>query len=121
MPLTQSGPNWTDQTGTSETISIQPVPPLTSTLVTFTAATYGTNQDGTPINLPGVAGKTSLTFPVLSGFNRLLFGLISPAPQLQTVNIVQGATILSTVSVQFNSGTGTLRIMGTETTVGGQN
>jgi hypothetical protein len=120
MPLTFSGPDLADQTGTSETISIQPVPPQTSTQVTFTAATYGTDSDGTPQTLPGVAGTTSLTFTVLSGFNRLVFGLASPAPQLQSVNIVQGDTLLSTVSVNLHSGTGSLPIMGTGTAAGGQ-
>jgi hypothetical protein len=119
MPLTFSGPNLADQTGASDTISIQPVPPQTSTQVTFAAATYGSEKDGSPHNLPDVAGKTSLTFTVLSGLNRLVFGLISPAPQLQSVNIVQGETILVTVSVEFNSGVGTLPIMGTGAAEGG--
>jgi hypothetical protein len=122
MPLRRSGPNYTDQTGTSETISIQPIPPQTSTQVFFTAASYGLNPDGTSRTLPGVAGKTSLTFDVLADLNRLVFGLASAAPQLQNVNIMQGTTLLSTVSVQQHSGTGTLRIVGTPVpaAVGGQ-
>jgi hypothetical protein len=112
MPLKRSGPNYADQTGTSETITIAPVPPQTSTPVTFTAASYGTNPDGTPRTLPGVAGKKSLTFKVLQGLNRLVFGLVSPTPQLQSINIMQGDTVLSTVSVELHSGTGSLRIVG---------
>jgi hypothetical protein len=117
MPLKKSGPNYADQTGTSETITIQPVPPETSTQVFFVTANYGAETDPPP----GVAG-TSLTFNVLQGFNTLVFGLASAAAQLQSVNIMQGVTLLSTVSVQFHSGTGSLRIMGTTAPVaaGGQ-
>jgi hypothetical protein len=123
MPLTRSGPNYADQTGTSETITIEPVPPQTSTQVVFTAATYGPMQGSPAQALPGVAGTKSITFRVLSDLNVLLFGLASPAPQLQSVNIMQGTTLLSTVSVEFNSGTGSLRIVGTPepTVAGGKN
>ena len=123
MPLKKSGPDYADQTGTSETITIEPVPPATSMQVFFTAASYGTEPDGTPTTLPGVAGKKALAFKVLQGSNRLVFGLASSTPQRQSVNIVQGTTQLSTVSVEFHSGTGSLRIMGTPAPVatGGQN
>jgi hypothetical protein len=113
MPLKRSGPNYEDQTGTPETITIQPVPPQTSTEVIFTAATYGPMQGGAPQTLPGVAGTTSLTFNVLSDLNSLVFGLASATAQLQNVNIMQDATLLSTVSVELHSGTGSLRIVGT--------
>jgi hypothetical protein len=124
MPLKKSGPNYADQTGTSETITIQPIPPEPSTQVFFTAASYGTKPDTTPNTLSGVAGKKALAFNVLPGLNKLVFGLASPTPRLQSVNIMQGATLLSTVSVEFHSGTGSLRIMGTPATdsaAGGQN
>jgi hypothetical protein len=114
MPLKKSDAHYTDQTGTSETITIEPLPPQTSTQVAFAAATYGTKPDNTPQRLPGkVAGMQSLTFNVLPGNNRLLFGLVSPTAQLQSVRIMQDATLLCTVSVQLHSGTGEFRITGT--------
>ena len=113
MPLVRSGPNWEDQVGASETITIEPIPPQTATQVSFTAASYGITPDKTARTLPGVvAGAKSITFTVIPNVNRLVFGLTSPSPSLETVNIVQGATLLGFVSVQSHAGTGSLRIKG---------
>lgn len=112
MPLKKVGPNYEDQNDTLDLITIEPEPPQASTLVTFTAASYGKKLDGSPHTLAGVAGNTSLSISVLPGLNRLVFELVSPAPQLQSVNIVEDGNVLETVSVQFHSGTGSLHIMG---------
>ena len=102
-----------DTTGTQETISLQPVSPATSTNATFASASYGTDGSGTPQPVVITPDGKSLSITVLNGVNPLVITLISPNPDNETVQLVQGSTLLEHVVLSRHSAVTTLFIKGT--------
>jgi hypothetical protein len=112
MVLTPGSLFESDATGTSETITLKPVPPATSTQATISSAFYGTDSQGASTQVP-VTGGTSVTITVLSGMNQLVLNLISPNPRDESVQITQGTTVLANPTIRQHSGSSTIFIKGT--------
>lgn len=102
-----------DSTGSSETITLQPLSPATTTDAAIASAFYGNDDSGHPKPASVAADRKSVTITVASGINSLLVTLVSPDPDDQTVLLSQGATELATPTVRNHSGVSTIFIKGT--------
>jgi hypothetical protein len=98
-----------DTTGATETISLKPLPPATSTNVSIASAVYG----APPQVVPVAADRKSVSIKVLDGINALVITLVSPSPNDETVQLVQGSTQLALVTVRQHSGVSAILIKGT--------
>lgn len=101
-----------DTAGTSETISLLPVPPATNTQVLIGTAFYGTDSSGAPKPVTVSADRRSLTLNMIAGINSLTVTLTSPDPSNQPVNLVQGSLILATPTVRNHSGFSSIFLRG---------
>lgn len=102
-----------DATGSNETISLQPVSPATSTNATIASAFYAADDSGSPTPASIAADRKSLSFTVAKGINPLVITLVSPNPNNETVQLVQGSTLLEHVVLSKHSAVTTLFIRGT--------
>jgi hypothetical protein len=102
-----------DSTGSTETITLQPVSPATSTVVLIASAFYGKDESGHPKPASIAQDRMSVTITVLSGINSLVMTLVSPNPADETVQLCQGSTALATPTVRNHSGVSTILIKGT--------
>jgi hypothetical protein len=102
-----------DATGSSETITVQPVSPATSTNATIASAFYGTSHNGAPQPAAIAADRKSLTITVSAGMNPLVITLVSPNSNDETVQLCQGSTMLADPTVRNHSAVSTIVINGT--------
>jgi len=102
-----------DATGSTETVTLQPLSPATSTGASIASAFYGNDASGHP-KLAAVADdRKSVTITVASGINSLVITLVSPNPNDETVQLCQGSTVLATPTVRNHSGVSAILIKGT--------
>ena len=92
-----------DNTGTSETIMLQPA----SSKATIASAVYGGEL------VPVADDRKSLTFTVLKKVNPLVITLASPNPDDEMVALVQGGTTLARPVITQHSGVSSILIQGT--------
>ena len=102
-----------DNTGSSETITLEPVSPATSTNATIASVFYGTDGQGSPQPVPIAADRKSLSITVLQGVNPLVITLVSPNPNDESVLLTQGSTKLANPTVRQHSAVSTIFIKGT--------
>ena len=69
MALTPGSIFESDTTGATETITLSPAPPNTSTLARIASAFYGTDATSTPIPATVAADGKSVSIKVLLGIN----------------------------------------------------
>jgi len=113
MSLTPGSIFESDMTGASETITLSPAPPNTSTQAQIASAFYGQDASSTPIPAQVAADGKSVSITVLPGINSLVMTLVSPDPKTETVLIGQGDNIFATPTIESHSGVSTLFIKGT--------
>lgn len=102
-----------DATGSSETITLQPLSPATSTSASIASAFYGNDASGHPVPASVANDRKSLTITVASGINSLVITLVSPNPADETVQLCQGSTVLATPTVRNHSGVSAIFVKGT--------
>lgn len=102
-----------DSTGSSETISLQPASPASSTSALIASAFYGNDGSGHPKPASVAADQKSVTITVTSGINSLVITLVSPNPDDETVELCQGSTQLADPTVRNHSAVTTILIKGT--------
>jgi hypothetical protein len=95
-----------DATGAIETLTLRPIAPASSTLIRIASVAYN------GVTIPADPSGTSFTFTVLSGFNLLTVGLIAPTFSTETVQLMQGATQVATVTVNGTAGSAQIYIKG---------
>jgi hypothetical protein len=102
-----------DSTGSSETITLQPVSPAPSTNAAIASAFYGNDASGHPKPADVAPDRKSVTITVVSGINSLVITLVSPNPNDETVQLCQGSTQLANPTVRNHSGVSAIFIKGT--------
>jgi hypothetical protein len=102
-----------DSTGASETITLQPVSPATTTNAAIASAFYGNDTSGHPKSADVAPDRKSVTITVVSGINSLVITLVSPNPNDETVQLCQGSTQLANPTVRNHSGVSAVFIKGT--------
>ena|SRR5260370_26987091 len=102
-----------DNTGSSETISLQPASPASSTSALIASAFYGNDLGGHPNPALVAEDRKSVTITVAPGINSLVITLVSPNPNDETVELCQGSTQLADPTVRNHSAVSTILIKGT--------
>lgn len=113
MALTPGSLFDSDSTGETETILLEPLPPMTTTQATIASAFYGTDSQGTPQPAQIAASGKSLSFKVLSGINPLVITLVSPNPVDEIVQLTEAGTVLANPVVSRHKAVVTIFIKGT--------
>ena len=81
-------------TGTTNTIILEPLAPMPSTLATIDSAFYGTDDQGNPKPADVAQDGKSVSFKVLPGVNPLDINLVSPNPNDEMVQLRQGGKVV---------------------------
>ena len=102
-----------DATGSSETITLKPVSPATSTGATIASAFYGNAPNGAPQPATIATDGKSLTITVIAGMNPLVVTLVTPNPNDEIVQLCQGSTMLADPTLRNHSAVSTIVINGT--------
>jgi hypothetical protein len=112
MALTPGSIFESDTIGASETITLSPVPPNTTTQALIASAFYGTDATSTPVAATVSPDGKTVTIKVRAGINSLLMTLVSPSPASETVSLGQGSNTFATPTITAHSGVSTLFIKG---------
>jgi hypothetical protein len=102
-----------DATGATETITLEPLPPATSTAATIASAFYGTDDQGIPQPVQIAVDGKSMSFTVLTGVNPLVITLVSPNPNDEIVQLSEGGTVLANPVLSRHKAVFTIFIKGT--------
>jgi len=102
-----------DATGTTETITLEPVPPATSTAATIASAFYGTDDQGAPLPVQIAGDGKSMSFTVVAGVNPLVITLVSPDTNDEIVQLSQDGTVLANPVLSRHKAVFTMFIKGT--------
>jgi hypothetical protein len=100
-------------TGTTNTIILAPLAPMTSTLATIDSAFYGTDNQGDPEPVDVAEDGMSLSFQVLAGVNPLEINLVSPNPIDEILQLSQAGKVVGNPVVNGLKAVFTLFVNGT--------
>lgn len=100
-------------TGTTNTIILEPLAPMNSTLATIDSAFYGTDNQGDPKPADVAQDGKSLSFKVLADVNPLVINLVSPNPNDEIVQLRQGGKVVGNPVVNGHKAVFTIFVNGT--------